>query len=80
MPIEQQHVVIVGGSSGVGLATARKLLASGAKVTVAGREPAKLAATNSAETSGPRRSTQPTSSRSAISSSVSAASTISCSR
>ena len=38
-----QHTVIIGGSSGIGLATARQLLASGARVTVAGRSEARLA-------------------------------------
>jgi NAD(P)-dependent dehydrogenase (short-subunit alcohol dehydrogenase family) len=38
------RVVIMGGSSGIGLATADKLTASGAEVTVTGRDPEKLAA------------------------------------
>jgi NAD(P)-dependent dehydrogenase (short-subunit alcohol dehydrogenase family) len=38
-----QHTVIVGGSSGIGLATARHLLASGARVTITGRNEARLA-------------------------------------
>lgn len=38
-----QHTVIVGGSSGIGLATARQLLASGFKVTITGRSEARLA-------------------------------------
>jgi NAD(P)-dependent dehydrogenase (short-subunit alcohol dehydrogenase family) len=37
-----QHAVIVGGSSGIGLATARKLLGPGMKVTITGRNPEKL--------------------------------------
>jgi NAD(P)-dependent dehydrogenase (short-subunit alcohol dehydrogenase family) len=37
-----QHTVIVGGSSGIGLATARHLLASGGEVTIAGRNEARL--------------------------------------
>jgi NAD(P)-dependent dehydrogenase (short-subunit alcohol dehydrogenase family) len=38
-----QHIVIVGGSSGIGLAAAQRLLASGAKVTIAGRSGTRLA-------------------------------------
>ena len=41
--MSSQHTVIVGGSSGIGLATARQLLASGARVTVAGRNETRLA-------------------------------------
>ncbi|AZO00487.1 SDR family oxidoreductase [Mesorhizobium sp. M9A.F.Ca.ET.002.03.1.2] len=37
-----QHTVIIGGSSGIGLATARKLLGPGMKVTITGRNPEKL--------------------------------------
>jgi NAD(P)-dependent dehydrogenase (short-subunit alcohol dehydrogenase family) len=37
-----QHAVIVGGSSGIGLATARKLLGPGMKVTITGRNEEKL--------------------------------------
>ena len=40
--MQSQHVVIVGGSSGIGLATAQRLLASGAKVTITGRNEARL--------------------------------------
>jgi NAD(P)-dependent dehydrogenase (short-subunit alcohol dehydrogenase family) len=40
--MSSQHVVIVGGSSGIGLATARHLLASGARVTIAGRDETRL--------------------------------------
>jgi NAD(P)-dependent dehydrogenase (short-subunit alcohol dehydrogenase family) len=40
----QEHVVIVGGSSGMGRALAAELVAQGSEVTVAGRTPAKLAA------------------------------------
>jgi NAD(P)-dependent dehydrogenase (short-subunit alcohol dehydrogenase family) len=36
------HAVIVGGSSGIGLATARQLLASNFKVTIAGRSEPRL--------------------------------------
>lgn len=38
-----EHVVIVGGSSGIGLETARLLQSSGARVTVTGRDEARLA-------------------------------------
>lgn len=38
------RVVIMGGTSGIGLATAEKLTGEGAEVTVTGRDPAKLAA------------------------------------
>ena len=38
-----QHVVIIGGSSGIGLATARQLLAAGMQVTITGRSEQRLA-------------------------------------
>jgi NAD(P)-dependent dehydrogenase (short-subunit alcohol dehydrogenase family) len=38
------RVVIMGGTAGIGLATAEKLTAEGAEVTVTGRDPTKLAA------------------------------------
>jgi NAD(P)-dependent dehydrogenase (short-subunit alcohol dehydrogenase family) len=41
--MSSQHTVIVGGSSGIGLATARHLLASGARVTITGRDETRLA-------------------------------------
>jgi NAD(P)-dependent dehydrogenase (short-subunit alcohol dehydrogenase family) len=37
-----QHIVIIGGSSGIGLATARQLLAADQKVTVTGRDAKRL--------------------------------------
>jgi len=40
--MSSHHTVIVGGSSGIGLATAQRLLAAGAKVTIAARDPARL--------------------------------------
>ncbi len=40
--MSEQHTVIVGGSSGIGLATARTLLDAGHKVTVTGRSQARL--------------------------------------
>jgi NAD(P)-dependent dehydrogenase (short-subunit alcohol dehydrogenase family) len=42
MTIEGQSVVIIGGSSGMGLAIAKKALDAGADVTIAGRSQAKL--------------------------------------
>jgi NAD(P)-dependent dehydrogenase (short-subunit alcohol dehydrogenase family) len=41
--MSSQHTVIVGGSSGIGLATARQLLTSGAEVTICGRDKTRLA-------------------------------------
>src|SRR5450756_2458962 len=41
-PMSSQHIVIAGGSSGIGLATARLLLAQGHKVTITGRNSARL--------------------------------------
>jgi NAD(P)-dependent dehydrogenase (short-subunit alcohol dehydrogenase family) len=40
--MSSQHTVIVGGSSGIGLATAHHLLASGAQVTITGRSETRL--------------------------------------
>lgn len=40
--LPDQHVVVIGGSSGMGLATAVAAAAAGARVTVAGRDPARL--------------------------------------
>lgn len=42
MTDKAQHAVIVGGSSGIGLATARKLLGPGMKMTITGRSQEKL--------------------------------------
>lgn len=44
MDLHQQHIVIIGGTSGIGLATARRFLSQSAAVTVVGRDPDKLAA------------------------------------
>jgi NAD(P)-dependent dehydrogenase (short-subunit alcohol dehydrogenase family) len=41
--LKDQHVVVVGGSSGMGLAIARATVAAGARVTIAARDEAKLA-------------------------------------
>jgi len=41
--MSQQHIVILGGSSGIGLACARELLATGHRVTLAGRDLQRLA-------------------------------------
>ena len=40
--MSSQHAVIIGGSSGIGLATARQLLASGLQVTITGRSEQRL--------------------------------------
>jgi NAD(P)-dependent dehydrogenase (short-subunit alcohol dehydrogenase family) len=42
-PLDGQHVVVIGGSSGMGLATARAAATAGARVTIAGRNADKLA-------------------------------------
>ncbi len=42
--LEKQHVVVIGGSSGMGLAIARAAASAGAAVTVAGRDESRLAA------------------------------------
>jgi len=39
----QQHAVIIGGTSGIGLAAAQTLLRDGFKVTVSGRDPQRVA-------------------------------------
>jgi NAD(P)-dependent dehydrogenase (short-subunit alcohol dehydrogenase family) len=41
--MSSEHIVIVGGSSGIGLETARHLLATGARVTITGRSETRLA-------------------------------------
>ena len=42
MRLESKRVVIIGGSSGIGLETARLALAEGALVTIAGRSEDRL--------------------------------------
>ncbi len=42
MTTKQEHVAILGGSSGIGLAAAKRLRSEGKKVTIAGRDPARL--------------------------------------
>ena len=44
MDLKGKRALVVGGSSGIGLATARLLAVRGARVTAAGRDPRKLAA------------------------------------
>ncbi len=43
MDLNNQRIVIIGGSSGIGLATAKAAVASGARVVIAGRNLEKLA-------------------------------------
>jgi short-subunit dehydrogenase len=42
MTSNQQHAVIVGGSSGIGLATAKLFSTRGVSVTLVGRDPDRL--------------------------------------
>lgn len=42
--VPAEHVVVLGGTSGIGLATAKAALAQGYAVTILGRDPARLAA------------------------------------
>lgn len=46
--LRDQHVLITGGSSGIGLALARQAAAAGARVSLVARDPAKLAAARAA--------------------------------
>lgn len=43
MALDGQHVIVVGGSSGIGLAVAHAVLAEGGRVTIAGRSRERLA-------------------------------------
>ncbi|MFC9604192.1 SDR family oxidoreductase [Streptomyces niveus] len=47
-PLADKHVVVVGGTSGIGLAIAERALAAGARVTAASRNPGRHASTMSA--------------------------------
>ena len=48
MTMENRHVAVLGGSAGIGLETARQLAGAGARVTIGGRDRARLeAASNS---------------------------------
>lgn len=42
MELASQRVIVMGGSSGIGLASARMLVEAGAEVTITGRDPDKL--------------------------------------
>jgi NAD(P)-dependent dehydrogenase (short-subunit alcohol dehydrogenase family) len=42
MDLKEQKIVIMGGTSGIGLATARAAASAGAKVIITGRDPGKL--------------------------------------
>jgi NAD(P)-dependent dehydrogenase (short-subunit alcohol dehydrogenase family) len=48
MPKASEHAVVIGGTSGIGLATARRLVADGLKVTIAGRSEGRIAAAREA--------------------------------
>ena len=48
LSLRDQHVLITGGSSGIGLALARQSAAAGARVSLIARDPAKLAAAQAA--------------------------------
>ncbi|HEX6536848.1 MAG TPA: SDR family oxidoreductase [Gemmatimonadaceae bacterium] len=54
MRLDGRHVVVVGGSSGIGLGVARAALASGASVTIAARSPERLARARRALDGGDR--------------------------
>jgi 3-dehydrosphinganine reductase len=52
MSLRGQHVLITGGSSGIGLALARQSASEGAKLTLVARDGSKLAAARTAVTAG----------------------------
>ncbi|WP_437682519.1 SDR family oxidoreductase [Sorangium sp. So ce131] len=54
MNLDNQHVVVIGGSSGIGLGVAKACLARGASLTLVSRSPQKLAAA-AAELGAPGR-------------------------
>ena len=43
LPLQDKHAIVTGGSRGIGLAIAKRLLAHGARVTLVGRDAASLA-------------------------------------
>jgi len=61
MRLEGKHLVVIGGSSGIGLETARLALAEGASVTIAGRSEERLR--RAAETLGNAPAAGPTEER-----------------
>ena len=48
MDFEGQHIIITGGSSGIGLATAQQLVQLGSHITIIARHPAQLEGAQSA--------------------------------
>ena len=72
-----QTVVVIGGSAGIGLETARRARAEGADVILTGRNPERLEPAGARGRRGraPRRSTPPTSIGSSASSTTSRRST-----
>jgi len=57
MTLSSSHVLVFGGSSGIGLGIARACLARGAAVTIAARDPARLAAAAAGLAAGDRLTT-----------------------
>jgi NADP-dependent 3-hydroxy acid dehydrogenase YdfG len=53
-PLANKTALITGGGSGIGLATARSFLDAGARIVIAGRDEAKLAAASKTLTAGDR--------------------------
>ena len=54
--LDSRHVVVIGGTSGMGLATARAAAAAGARLTIAGRDEGRLS--RAAATVGPGTATR----------------------